>query len=64
MKNNPLVSVIIPTNNRNEKLITCINSVLKNTYKNIEILVVNDSPENDVKNLLKNYKKIIKMRNS
>ena len=40
---NPLVSVIIPTYKRSEFLCTTINSVLAQTYKNIEIIVVDDN---------------------
>jgi teichuronic acid biosynthesis glycosyltransferase TuaG len=38
-----LVSVIIPTYNRFKYLLNTINSVKKQTYKNIEIIVVNDN---------------------
>ncbi len=38
----PLVSVIIPTRNRPEFLARAIQSVLNQTYKNIEIIVIND----------------------
>lgn len=41
--NNPLVSVIIPTYKRSDYLIRAINSVLNQTYKNIEIIVVDDN---------------------
>jgi glycosyltransferase involved in cell wall biosynthesis len=37
-----LVSIIIPTYNRYELLIHCIKSCLTQTYKNIEVIVVND----------------------
>jgi len=37
-----LVSVIIPTYNRYELLNHSIRSVLANTYKNVEIIVIND----------------------
>jgi glycosyltransferase involved in cell wall biosynthesis len=37
-----LVSIIIPTYNRYELLHHAIRSVLANTYKNIEIIVIND----------------------
>jgi GT2 family glycosyltransferase len=45
MKNLPLVSVIIPTHNRKEKLVALINSILESNYpKNkLEIIVVDDS---------------------
>ena len=39
----PLVSVIIPTYNRFSYLLNTINSVKNQTYKNIEIIVVNDN---------------------
>ncbi len=39
----PKVSVIIPTYKRPESLINAVNSVLEQTYKNIEIIIVNDT---------------------
>lgn len=43
MKQKPLVSVIIPTYKRPDTLSRAINSVLAQTYKNIEIIVVDDN---------------------
>lgn len=40
-----LVSVIIPTHNRNEQLLRAVNSVLAQTYSSCEILVVDDYGE-------------------
>ena len=40
---NELISVIIPSYNRYKYLVNAINSVLDQTYKNIEIIVVNDA---------------------
>lgn len=45
---NKLVSVVIPTYKRNEKLHLSILSVIKQTYSNLEILVINDSFEDEL----------------
>ena len=42
-----LVSVIIPTYKRADKLLRAINSVCNQTYENLEILVVNDNENDD-----------------
>lgn len=50
----PLVSVIIPTYNRIEKLSNAVGSVLKQEYENYEIIVVNDAGE-DVAGIIKEF---------
>lgn len=47
----PLVSVIVPTYNRPELLHRAIRSILNQTYRNIEIVVVNDAGA-DVESIL------------
>ena len=52
-----LVSVIIPTYNRFSFLLNAIESVMQQTYKNFEIIVVNDDQVK--KNITKtSYQKI------
>jgi len=55
IKDNPLVSVIVPTYNRPQQLMTALKSVAAQTYKNIEAVVVNDGGQ-DVANLIEELK--------
>lgn len=53
----PLISIYIPTHNRSVLLQRAINSVLKQSYKNIEIIVVDDGSSDDTQQVLTSYKK-------
>ena len=54
MTDNPLISVIIPIYNNEKYLPQCLESVLNQTYKNLEIICVNDgSTDNSTKTLEK-----------
>lgn len=53
MKKEPLVSVVIPTYNRVHTLSTSITSVLNQTYKNLEIVVVDDGSEDGTEEYIK-----------
>lgn len=46
MTNKPLVSVIIPTYRRNKGLVRAVESVKEQSYMDLDIIVVNDAPEN------------------
>jgi len=52
----PLVSVVIPTYKRTEELKKAVKSAINQTYKNVEIIVVDDDPNSDLKNLFKKQK--------
>ncbi|KQC11224.1 MAG: hypothetical protein APR62_10305 [Smithella sp. SDB] len=41
-QNNPLISVIIPVYNISKYLERCVNSIIKQSYKNLEIMLVDD----------------------
>ena len=55
LKINNMVSVIIPTYNRTTFLNEAIDSVLTQTYQNIELIIVDDSENNEVKSLCSTY---------
>ena len=47
MNSTPLVSVIVPIYNTEKYLDRCIKSIVNQTYKNLEIILVDDgSPDN------------------
>jgi glycosyltransferase involved in cell wall biosynthesis len=52
---NPLVSVIIPTYNRARYLCLAIDSVLKQTYENNEILVIDDGSTDNTGEVIRQY---------
>ena len=48
----PLVSAVIPTYNRTDRLVRAVESVLNQTYDNIELLVVDDHSERPATDVL------------
>ena len=54
-KFNPLVSIIIPVYNGENYLREAIDSALAQTYKNIEIIVVNDGSKDKTDEICKSY---------
>lgn len=56
MKNeNPLISVIVPVYNAENYLHLCIGSLLTQTHKNLEIILVNDGSKDSSLNICREY---------
>ena len=50
------ISVIIPVYNTERYLPRCLDSVLSNTYDNLEVICINDGSTDNSINILDNYK--------
>jgi len=51
----PLVSVILPTYNRAHCLAETLNSILSQTYKNLELIVIDDGSTDDTRQLIEQF---------
>ncbi|MGL4387813.1 MAG: glycosyltransferase family 2 protein [Brevinema sp.] len=52
---NPKLSVIIPVYNVEKYLKECIDSIINQTYKNIEIIIVNDASPDNSEQIIREY---------
>jgi glycosyltransferase involved in cell wall biosynthesis len=55
MSSSPLVSIVIPCFNRENYIETAVNSALEQTYKNIEVIVVDDGSTDNSLEVLSQY---------
>lgn len=59
--NNPLISVIIPVYNRENHIKKCLETITNQSYKNLEIIVVNDGSTDSSMSIAKQYIDLIKI---
>ena len=52
----PTISIIIPTFNRAHLLERTINSVLKQTYTDFEIIIIDDASQDNTKDIVQRFK--------
>ena len=55
--NNPLISIIVPVYNAEKYVEICITSILNQTYKNIEIIAINDGSKDSSLKILEELEK-------
>ena len=66
MKKQPLVSVVIPIYNVEAFVKRCVDSILKQTYQNIQIILVDDGSTDSSGDIIQQYKDraiIVKQKN-
>ena len=56
--NKPLISIIIPVYNTKQYLEKCINSVINQTYKNLEIILINDTSSEGTEEICKHFQQL------
>lgn len=65
---NKLISVIIPAYNEEKRIGKCLESIINQTYKNIEILVIDDGSKDNTVKVINGYKdkriRVISIENS
>lgn len=60
MKNsNPLISVVVTTKNEEANIDKCLESIRQQTYKNIEIIVVDNNSTDKTKEIARKYTKLV-----
>ena len=55
----PLVSVIVPCKNSSQFIAQCLESIKNQTYKNIEIIVVDNNSTDNTKEIARKYTKLV-----
>lgn len=58
----PLISVIVPVFNTEIYLRRCINSLMRQSYKNIEIIIVNDASPGNVNEIIQEYSHDVRVK--
>jgi len=57
-----MISIIIPVFNQAKKLDKCLDTLLKQTYSNYEIIIVNDGSTDELEPVVKKYELIFRLK--
>lgn len=55
---NKIISVVIPTYNEEKDIADCLNSLKQQSYKPLEVIIVDDGSTDNTRNIIKNFKDI------
>ena len=55
---NPLISIIVPVYNTEKYLKRCLDSLVSQTFNDIEIIIVNDASQGNCKEIIEKYQKM------
>ncbi|MDR2221806.1 MAG: glycosyltransferase [Flavobacteriaceae bacterium] len=55
MENTPLISVIVPVYNVQDYVAECLDSIINQSYRNLEIIIVNDGTKDNSAEICKDY---------
>lgn len=59
MSNKPKVSIIVTTKNEENSLEQCLRSIVSQTYKNIELILVDNNSEDNTKEIAEKYTRLV-----
>lgn len=51
-----MISIIIPVYNAEKYISRCLDSILRSSFQNFEIIIVNDGSKDNTKNIIENYR--------
>ena len=52
---NPLISIIVPVYNQEKYLARCLDSILNQTYSNLEVIVISDGSTDKTNEVIMQY---------
>ncbi|MDR0428172.1 MAG: glycosyltransferase, partial [Dysgonamonadaceae bacterium] len=55
LSDNPLVSIVVPVYNVEAYLNQCLDSIINQTYRNVEIILVNDGSTDGSPSIINDY---------
>ena len=57
MKDNPIISIIVPSYNHGKFLEKCLESIINQTFLNYEVIIQDNNSSDNTKSILKKYQK-------